>query len=239
MREGDSSGGRRRAIASGAAALLLAGGLAGIGLGLAHGTTAVGPAPASPAAMPTGTAPARAPDGAPPAPSGPAQPAPLPAQTGSVLPASVPARLQAPSIGLDTPLIQLGLQPDGEVTVPPGAPGSPAGWYTGSVAPGVTGSALILGHVNAIGTPVGVFYRLHELAPGSQITVTRADRTAAIFAVDKVDVYRKSGFPTVEVYRNADRPELRLITCGGYDPATGEYLDNTVVFAHLVSSRTD
>jgi sortase (surface protein transpeptidase) len=142
-----------------------------------------------------------------------------------------------PSIGVDTPLIQLGKQPDGEVAVPPGAPGSPAGWYTGSVAPGTTGSAVVLGHVNAIGTPIGVFYRLHELAPGAQVTVVREDRTAAVFAVDRTDVYHKSGFPTVEVYRNADRPELRLITCGGYDPASGEYLDNTVVYAHLVSAH--
>lgn len=154
-----------------------------------------------------------------------------------MLPPSEPARLQAPSIGVDTPLIQLGKQPDGQVSVPPGAPGSPAGWYTGSVTPGASGSAVILGHVNAIGTPIGVFYRLRELAPGDHVTVVREDHTAAVFVVDRTDVYHKSQFPTIEVYRNADRAELRLITCGGYDPASGQYVDNTVVYAHLVSSH--
>ncbi|MCH6470124.1 class F sortase [Sinomonas terrae] len=253
MRAPDPARNRRAPLLSALAALLLALGLGVTGLGLAHGVPAAGQAPAPPtaAAVPSAVPPAAGPAGgkqgppssAPassPAPSDPAPSAPAPSapsQSGPVLPASAPVRLQAPSIGVDTPLIALGRQPDGEVAVPPGAPGSPAGWYTGSVAPGVTGSAIILGHVNAIGTPVGVFYRLHVLASGDQVTVIRADRTAAVFTVDRVDTYHKAAFPTVEVYRNADRPELRLITCGGYDPASGEYLDNTVVYAHLTSSH--
>ncbi|WP_354157630.1 sortase [Arthrobacter sp. UYCu512] len=84
---------------------------------------------------------------------------------------------------------------------------------------------------------VGLFYRLHELTPGQTITVTRSDQVAAVFTVDKVDVYHKAAFPTVEVFRNADRPEVRLITCGGYYFSTGEYLDNTVVYAHLTSTH--
>lgn len=245
MKEGVSNGGRGRRLASAGAALLLAGGLAGIGLGLAHGTPAAGPteaatvAPTPPAAAgsPVASSPAGAENGPPADQRKSAQQTPPPAQDGPVLPPSEPARLQAPSIGVDTPLIQLGKQPDGQVAVPPGAPGSPAGWYTGSVTPGASGSAVILGHVNAIGTPIGVFYRLHELAPGDHVTVVRADHTAAVFVVDRTDVYHKSQFPTVEVYRNADRAELRLITCGGYDPASGQYVDNTVVYAHLVSSH--
>lgn len=246
---GRRAGVRGWAVLAALAALLLASGLAVLGFGLARGAPAAGqaPAPSPPAAAgpASPTAPASpAGPGTPAASPGsagtpaPATPAPAAApSSGPVLPASAPVRLLAPSIGVDTPLIQLGRQPDGEVAVPPGALGSPAGWYTGSVAPGAAGSAVILGHVNAIGTPVGVFYRLHELAPGAQVTVVRADRTAAVFAVDRVDVYHKAAFPTVEVYRNADRAEVRLITCGGYDPATGEYLDNTVVYAHLVSSH--
>lgn len=71
----------------------------------------------------------------------------------------------------------------------------------------------------------------------SRTAVTRADHTAAVFTVDKVDVCDKSAFPTVEVCRNADRPGVQLITCGGYDPTMWEYLDNTVIFAHQTSSH--
>jgi len=161
----------------------------------------------------------------------------VPAPADTALPASVPVRVEVPSLGVDAALIPLGQQANGEVQTPPGEPGSPGGWYQDSPTPGQTGSAVILGHVNTTNSDIGLFYRLHELTPGQTITITRADHTAAVFTVDKVDVYHKSTFPTVEVYQNADRPEVRLITCGGYDQATREYLDNTVVYAHLTSSH--
>ncbi|MGO4807825.1 class F sortase [Arthrobacter sp. 2MCAF15] len=235
----DLKGRRGRTIASAAAALLLAGGITTIGLGL-H---------AQPPA-PDGNDPASAAAPVPPAATATAAPAPSPSTAASApptavrspapdaaLPASTPVSVEVPSIGVNSTLLQLGKQANGEVATPPGEPGSPAGWYTNSAAPGQAGSAVILGHVNSTKSPIGVFYRLHELAPGQAITVTRSDHTAAVFTVDKVDVYRKANFPTVEVYKNADRPELRLITCGGYDPATGQYLDNTVVYAHLTSTH--
>jgi len=53
--------------------------------------------------------------------------------------------------------------------------------------------------------------------------------------VDTVDTVAKNQFPTQKVYGNVDRPELRLITCGG--PKTGDgYLDNVVVYASLTGS---
>ncbi|WP_427007373.1 class F sortase [Pseudarthrobacter sp. H2] len=232
----DLKGRRGRTLASAAAALLLAGGITALGFGLHAEPPAPGgdtPASASAAAPSPGTASATtaAADPAAPAALPPAQP------SGPVLAASLPVSLDVPSIGVSSPLLQLGKQANGEVQTPPGEPGSPAGWYKDSPAPGQTGSAVILGHVNSTKNPIGVFYRLHELTPGQKFTVTRTDHTAAVFTVDKVDVYHKAGFPTVEVYQNADRPEIRLITCGGYDPATGEYLDNTVVYAHLTATH--
>jgi hypothetical protein len=45
----------------------------------------------------------------------------------------------------------------------------------------------------------------------------------------------KTAFPTALVYGKARYPELRLITCGGpFDTASGHYLDNIIVYAHLV-----
>jgi len=46
----------------------------------------------------------------------------------------------------------------------------------------------------------------------------------------------KSHFPTSQVYGNVDRPELRLITCGGTRVSDGGgYPDNVIVYASLVS----
>ena len=236
---------RGRVIASAAAALLLAGGITTIGLGL-HAEPPGAREPAAVSSPPAAGPPADAGASGPASPTGPPPVAPVqpvpsaaatPASPDAPLPASVPVRVEVPSIGVDAAVAPVGKQANGEVQTPSGEPGSPAGWYQDLPTPGQTGSAVILGHVNSTTSDVGLFYRLHELTAGQTITITRADHTAAVFTVDRVDIYHKSTFPTVKVYQNADRPEVRLITCGGYDPATREYLDNTVVYAHLVSSH--
>ena len=239
----ETSSCRGRLAASATAALLLAGGVTTIGFGLhvpplaPNGTGKVSTAApfvagtASPAtATPSPATVQVAPTSTPP-------PLPVAVAPDAALPASVPVRVEIPSIGVDAALLELGKQANGEIETPSGEAGSPGGWYKHSPAPGQTGSAVILGHVNTNTSSEGLFYRLHELTPGQTFTVIRSDRTAAVFTVDKTETYPKATFPTVEVYRNATRPEVRLITCGGYDPATGEYLDNTVVYATLASSH--
>ncbi len=156
---------------------------------------------------------------------------------GPVLPPSRPANLAIDIIGVSSGLMDLGLEADGTVSVPSGDADAPAGWYTGSPTPGELGSSVILGHVNSTQTGIGVFYRLHELADTDQVSVTRENGTVAEFQVYRVDTYDKPSFPTAEVYGNADRAELRLITCGGFDPSTGEFNQNTVAYAYLISSR--
>ena len=157
---------------------------------------------------------------------------------GLLLPASAPTHLDVPAIGVSSDLLDLGLQPDGTVEVPPLAKDSRAGWFTGSPAPGALGPAVILGHVDSAEYGPGVFFQLGALEAGDQITVDRADGTAAVFSVDRVASYRKDSFPTLEVYGNTDHAALRLITCGGqFDTSTRNYLDNIVVYASLVSSH--
>ncbi len=146
--------------------------------------------------------------------------------------------LSIPDIGVTTTLLTLARDDKGEAEVPPGEAGSPAGWYKFSPTPGELGPSVILGHVNTTTIAEGVFYRLHELKEGEQFSVTRADGTVAVFAVDRTEVFKKAEFPTLAVYGNTDRAEIRLITCGGYEPSTGDFVENTVVYGHLLSSHT-
>ncbi|MGJ9407450.1 sortase domain-bontaining protein, partial [Nesterenkonia aurantiaca] len=81
----------------------------------------------------------------------------------------------------------------------------------------------------------GVFADLPALVEGDEITIDRQDGTTATFEVTKAEQYDQNTFPTLEVYGNTEDPELRLITCDGYNQATGEYEDNYVVYATLVS----
>ncbi|MET8982954.1 class F sortase [Streptomyces sp. NPDC004539] len=144
----------------------------------------------------------------------------------------VPVRLRVPSIGVDTPLLSLGLGKDGAVEVPPVAPHDRAGWYRYSPVPGATGPAVILGHVTVGEYGDGVFKRLTELRRGDEVVARLTDGREPVFRVTSVRTVAKSAFPTQEVYGDTVRPELRLITCGG--ARTGEgYADNVIVFAEL------
>ncbi|KOV29987.1 class F sortase [Streptomyces sp. XY152] len=147
-----------------------------------------------------------------------------------VLARSVPVGLEIPAIGVDTPVIRLGLAPDRTVQVPPVTAHDRAGWYRHSPTPGQIGPSVILGHVTVGRHGDGVFRHLARLRPGDGIVARLENGTAAVFAVDSVRTVAKADFPTDAVYGDVGRPELRLITCGG--PRTGdEYRDNVIVFA--------
>ncbi|MCX5292664.1 MULTISPECIES: class F sortase [unclassified Streptomyces] len=148
---------------------------------------------------------------------------------------STPVRLRIPAIGVDTPVMKLGLAADGTVQVPPIAAHDRAGWYEHSPTPGQTGPSVILGHVTVGAYGDGVFRHLKDLHKGEQIVARLENGTAAVFAVTDVRTVAKADFPSKEVYGNVKRPELRLITCGGERSGDG-YLDNVIVFAALRSS---
>ena len=109
----------------------------------------------------------------------------------------VPVRLHIPRIQVTTSLEPLGRAPDGTVQVPNRS--DVAGWYEPGPRPGDLGSAVILGHVDYDHAPA-VFYRLHELRAGDQLTVARADVSAVRFVVQRTQQYPKDQFPTDEVY---------------------------------------
>jgi hypothetical protein len=171
------------------------------------------------------------------APTAQAQPIGPPPATGPVLAASAPVSLRIPAIGVDSTLIELGLNPDSTVEVPPlDDPVSPAGWYTGSPEPGTAGPSIILGHIDSRAYGPGVFYRLGELRPADVVEIARADGSVATFRVDGVETFDKNAFPTLQVYGNIDHAGLRLITCGGvFDATTRNYESNIVAFASLVA----
>jgi sortase (surface protein transpeptidase) len=155
----------------------------------------------------------------------------LPEQVAAPGPASVPVRLVIPAIGVATPLVRLGLEPDGAMQVPMDF--ASAGWFAGGPAPGQLGPAVIAGHVDSRTGPA-VFYRLRHLRPGHTIMVERADGTRLRFVVEQARSYPKAGFPTADVFGPVPSATLRLITCtGDFDRARGSYRDNLVVFARL------
>jgi Sortase domain len=146
---------------------------------------------------------------------------------------AAPVRVRIPSIDVDSGLQELGLAPDQTIEVPTDP--STAGWWSGGPRPGQVGPAVVVGHVDSKTGPA-VFFRLRELAPGEEVLIDRADGTTARFTVTTLDRYQKALFPSDLVYYPTLQPQIRLVTCGGpFDPSTGHYRDNVVVYADQAS----
>ena len=155
---------------------------------------------------------------------------------GPVLVESVPVRLRIPRVGIVSTLVPLGVDGDGAMEVPPD--GSQAGWYSKAPTPGALGPAVLAAHVTWDRRPA-LFFRLGELRQGDRIEVVRDDGTTAVFGVQRVASFAKARFPTQAVYGPVDHAALRLITCGGsFDESVGHYVENVVVFAAMVDSRS-
>ncbi|MEU3503766.1 class F sortase [Streptomyces hundungensis] len=203
---------RTRAARSAAVALVL--------LALGASAAGCGSGAAKPATPPPNITPAGA--------------APAAPKAATALPASKPVRVRIPAAGVDTgPILDLGLAEDGTVEVPSVADADRIGWYDKGVTPGQTGPAVLIGHFDTVKGPA-VLKNVSKVKVGDLVTVDRADGKPARFAVRALEQVDKKTFPTQKVYGNTDRPELRIITCGG-ELTGGHRPDNIIVYADLVA----
>jgi LPXTG-site transpeptidase (sortase) family protein len=148
----------------------------------------------------------------------------------TVGPGAPPLRLRIPAIGVEAPLVPLGLNGDGTLQVPRY---EEAGWYAGGNRPGETGASVIAAHVDSTTGPA-VFHHLDDLEPGDEVYVDYRDATVG-FAVRDARSVTKTRFPTQEVYGSTVAPELRLVTCSGdFDRKTRTYSANLIVWADLL-----
>ncbi|MFF3980534.1 class F sortase [Streptomyces sp. NPDC055808] len=153
------------------------------------------------------------------------------------LPPSPAVSLAVPHLGIEAPVIALGLDAQRRLATPPVDDAKVVGWYQGGPSPGELGTAVAVGHRDTRTGPA-VFAGLRALRPGRTVEARRADGRVAVYTVDKVKTYDKAHFPDQEVYGPTDRPELRVITCGGRFSTKTGYESNLVVFAHLTQVRT-
>lgn len=225
---------RRRRVTVPSAVAALGGAVLLAGCGAAGGASTVTPsATASTTAAPPTTSPESSPTGTTGA-SAAAQAGevkvPAGGSSGPAVPAAQrPVRIQAPSIGLDAVVGELGLAADGSVQVP--SDPDATGWFDQGPAPGQRGPAVVLGHVDSRSGPA-VFARLRDLKVGDPVVVTLRDGAQVRFTVDGTLTFAKSDFPTAATYGPVPGPALRLITCGGaYVRDRGGYQSNVVVFA--------
>ncbi|MGK5531075.1 class F sortase [Streptomyces sp. URMC 129] len=159
---------------------------------------------------------------------------PSPGTGTQPLPAAVPTWVSIPSIAVEAPLTNVGLDPEGWVEAPPQEIQNLAGWYEGGAAPGALGTAVIVGHVDNAAGPA-VFYGLGAVRTGDSVEVIREDGVAVRFEIYDIAVYDKDHLPE-SVYRDTGQAELRIITCGGSFEQGSGYTDNVVVFARMTGT---
>jgi hypothetical protein len=171
--------------------------------------------------------------------SGPAQPGspgvattvPVSRVGGQSLPVpDRPVRLQIAGIGVDAPVVAVGVDADGEVSIPENV--GTLGWYQWSAAPNYPGgSVVIVGHVDSAQQGDGALFRLKTLGAGAVVVVRTADASYTYRVVSRQE-YAKTSVPWPALFSTAGAPRLTLVTCGGpFDRATLSYLDNVVVTA--------
>ncbi|KZB86399.1 class F sortase [Amycolatopsis regifaucium] len=146
-----------------------------------------------------------------------------------------PTNVKIPKIGAESSLVTVAIGKDGKMSVPSAKNPMQAAWYRLSPVPGDVGPAILLGHVDGNKQP-GIFYKLKDVNPGDEILVDRSDGKVLKFVVEKKDQVPKDQFPEDAVYGNTDKPQLRVITCGGvFDKEEHSYKDNVIVYANLVA----
>jgi LPXTG-site transpeptidase (sortase) family protein len=142
-------------------------------------------------------------------------------------------RVIIPAIGVNAPVIPEGTDSTGALEVPPlsGPQANDAGWWKGGAAPGQNGPAVIVGHINSAAAGNLVFAHLGNLKAGASVQVVLASGVTVSFTVTALQEVSKDVFPTQQVYGPTAGPTIRLITCGGtFDPASGHYQDNLIVY---------
>lgn len=162
----------------------------------------------------------------------PVVPVSTPAGLPFVAPATTPpVAVDIPTIGVGAAVDPLSVDRDGALQVPTDF--NRVGWYAGGSKPGEPGPAVLAGHIDSYSGPA-VFYDLDKLRQGDDVIVRRVDGSQVTFTVQRKATYKKTVFPTKDVYGSTEAPTLRLITCTGtFDDNAHSYEDNLVVYATL------
>jgi hypothetical protein len=156
-----------------------------------------------------------------------ARPALPPAETQR----PVPVRLAAPGHGVDAAVDAVGVQPDGQMTLPEDV--DRLGWYRFGPAPGADeGTAVLAGHVDDADQGLGALAPLRGVEAGAEVQVTDASGAVTRWRVVSRELIEKRAVPLAALFQRTGPPRLVLLTCGGeFLPELRSYADNVVVVA--------
>ena len=145
-----------------------------------------------------------------------------------------PTRFTIERLGIDMPVLPVGVARDGEMALPR----TPAdvGWYQFGPRPGdPRGATVLAAHLDMPGYGPGPIAAVEGLRRGDLIVV-RSGGTTTRYAVADVRSVRKSQLDLGALFARDGAPVLHVVTCGGaFDPETRRYDRNVVVTATPVT----
>jgi sortase A len=141
-----------------------------------------------------------------------------------------PAGIKIPAIGVNAPIIPVGITKLGSMDVP--SKPMDTGWYRLGPKPGEVGSAVIAGHRGFRSGPA-VFDNLHNIKTGDKVYITDEKGGEQTFIVRETRTYGAwENVPAV--WNKNDSAHLNLITCfGKWNKLTGTSDERLVVFTDL------
>ena len=149
------------------------------------------------------------------------------------VPPNQPRNIEIKSINVSANIIPLGLLADNTLDAPTTA--WDVGWYKDSDVPKDNSGALLLdGHVNnTLGTP-GIFYDLHKLKAGDEITLETGNHKEYEYTVKQVKQVPTNEVDMGSMMKSIEdgKQGLNIITCGGeYDHKKATFEDRILVYA--------
>ena len=151
---------------------------------------------------------------------------------------TLPRFITIPAINVPKTRVRiLGLTKNNQIAVPDNI--YDTGWFEGSAKPGQAGAMFIYGHVSSWQAN-GIFYNLHKLKPGDNVTVTRGDNKTFTYQVVSSKIYPYNNVNMHEVLSpiKPGTPGLNLMTCTGkVIKGTSEFNERLVVFTRQTSGQ--
>lgn len=145
-------------------------------------------------------------------------------------------RVVIPAIGVDAPIVVLGVHPDGTMASPSGP--NAVAWYTFSARPGEIGNVVLSGHLDYINVGAAVFWRLSELRPGDELQLVMEDDTLVRYVVESLNEYDETTAPVQDIVGPTANESITLITCSGsFDPTNLHYNRRLVVRGERLQSE--
>lgn len=145
-----------------------------------------------------------------------------------------PLNIRFDDVGIDDPIISVGLTEDGELEVPSE---TEVGWWEQGSAPGLPGATVLAAHVSWNRT-AGPFNRLARAELGSKFEIETGDGFVRTYQVVERALYGKDELPADRIWRTTGPEAIVLITCGGdYNPQIRRYRENIVVYAVPIAQR--